>query len=284
MTPLTANLKNVREPMQNPSTVHDYLAQRIAQLPAADTPFFIGLSGAQGSGKSTVVEALAQSLPGVAILGLDDFYLTLDERRALARQHSPLLATRGPPGTHDVPLLHRVLDELAAGRPVRVPQFSKPADDRGSDKTLIDFEGAPALVLLEGWLVGAIAAEDFVTGPPLNALEQQGGAQAWRAFQCDQLSGPYQLLWDRMDAFVHLAAPDFATVLRWRTEQEETNLGVARGGLAPERIRWVEDFVQYYERVTRDMLAGARRPGTVIQLDERRRLSAVTEDHWPDCG
>ena len=60
-----------------------------------------------------------------AAVSLDDFYLTRARRHALARTVHPLLATRGVPGTHDLPLLLDVLLRVRSGRPVRLPVFDK---------------------------------------------------------------------------------------------------------------------------------------------------------------
>ena len=79
-------------------------------------PLVLGICGAQGSGKSTLAEALAERLErdglACAVLSLDDLYLTRAERERLARGVHPLLATRGPPGTHDTSLGIAVLDAL----------------------------------------------------------------------------------------------------------------------------------------------------------------------------
>src|SRR5690606_27976491 len=88
-------------------------------------PVVLGLSGAQGSGKSTVARKLVGRLEAAglnaATLSLDDLYLTRGERAALARQIHPLLLTRGPPGTHDVGLGERILDRLAARGEIALP-------------------------------------------------------------------------------------------------------------------------------------------------------------------
>ncbi|PTT58794.1 kinase, partial [Stenotrophomonas sp. HMWF022] len=74
----------------------------------------LAISGLQGSGKSTLaaqVAARAQTRGlNAATLSIDDVYLTRAQRQRLARQVHPLLITRGPPGTHDLPLAHAVLD------------------------------------------------------------------------------------------------------------------------------------------------------------------------------
>ena len=61
------------------------LAKRVD---ASQSPLIVGLSGCQGSGKSTLVDAMAQVLAdthGVVttVLSLDDFYLTKAERESL---------------------------------------------------------------------------------------------------------------------------------------------------------------------------------------------------------
>ncbi|MYJ73656.1 MAG: hypothetical protein F4089_00575, partial [Gammaproteobacteria bacterium] len=89
-------------------TPDDY--RQIAALLADDwrrrgTPS-AGLGGGQGAGKSTLGRLIAQagSMLGIRIevLSIDDFYLTKEQRLQLAEDVHPLLATRGPPGTHDV--------------------------------------------------------------------------------------------------------------------------------------------------------------------------------------
>ena len=82
-------------------------------------PQVVGICGAQGSGKSTLVAALAERLAeegiAAATLSLDDLYFTRAERLRLASEVHPLFATRGVPGTHDIALGLGVLDALARG-------------------------------------------------------------------------------------------------------------------------------------------------------------------------
>jgi D-glycerate 3-kinase len=87
-----------------------HLLTRIAQWRAVqgEQMFTLGLCGAQGSGKTTLVAALADELAAqglrVATLSLDDLYLPRTVRQELAVKAHPLFATRGVPGTHDVAL------------------------------------------------------------------------------------------------------------------------------------------------------------------------------------
>ncbi|MDP3316635.1 MAG: hypothetical protein Q8M47_11300, partial [Devosia sp.] len=92
--------------------VRDWIARAVAAARPGHVPLLM-LSGPQGAGKSTALaEALAAMDRPVAGLSLDDVYLTRAERAALAAQVSPLLQTRGPPGTHDLALLAQTIAAL----------------------------------------------------------------------------------------------------------------------------------------------------------------------------
>ena len=87
-----------------------WIEQRTEAM-SQDGPPILGIAGSQGSGKSTLAKAVAERFGG-ASLSLDDVYLTKAERAAMAARVHPLFATRGPPGTHDLGLLNRLLDRL----------------------------------------------------------------------------------------------------------------------------------------------------------------------------
>lgn len=223
----------------------------------------VGVSGSQGSGKSTRVAVLQRLLrerhgQRAAVVALDNFYRTRAERGRLAATVHPLLATRGVPGTHDVGLAARLLDRLVALRPgerVRLPRFDKVRDDR-ADAAGPEVEGPVDLVLFEGWCVGTPAQTDAELATPVNALEATEDADGrWRRYVNDQLAGDYRRLFERLGPLVFLAAPDFETVFRWRAQQERGNVreaGVGTSSLTdPARLR---RFIDHYERLTRHAL------------------------------
>ncbi|ABI77021.1 conserved hypothetical protein [Hyphomonas neptunium ATCC 15444] len=253
--------------------VEDWISTAITVAPAGHIPLLF-LSGAQGSGKSTALRQAAASLTApVAIASLDDFYLTRTARAHLANTISPLLATRGPPGTHDLPLLRATLASLRAASDrsaTSIPVFDKLADDRAASSAWRVFQGRPAAIVIEGWLMGALPDATAPSSAPLNEVEAQDPAGTWRRFQEEALAGGYARLWDEADGFFHILAPGFDTVLGWRLEQE-ASLWQARGTPMPEdRRAWAARFIQYYERITRRMLEGGRRPGTDLLIDGNR--------------
>ena len=77
----------------------------------------IGLTGGQGSGKSTISNILKIILKegyklNTITFSIDDFYKTLNDRRKMSKKISPLFLTRGVPGTHDTKLLLACLKKL----------------------------------------------------------------------------------------------------------------------------------------------------------------------------
>ncbi len=246
-----------------------------SQVGTVSSPQLLMVSGAQGIGKSSAMAHLAtRDDPSIVVLGLDDFYLPRAERLKLAGRVHPLCETRGPPGTHDLALLEDVIDTLVhtpPGRSVSAPRFDKRRDDRVALEDWERLPTGPAAIILEGWMLGVHADLSAASAPPINQLEQARDQHGdWRGWQEEALAGAYADLWRRAHAFLHLRAPSFKIVEAWRCEQEETTLGLAPGALPVERRAWVSQFIQHYERLTRRLLSGDARPGTVLCVDEQR--------------
>ena len=232
----------------------------------------VGIGGGQGAGKSTLcrlVEAAGKALgTRVVVLGLDDFYLTKAERQELARAVHPLLATRGPPGTHAVADLRRALATLRKPGEIRVPRFDKGADDRTAFATL---RGPADVVVVEGWCVGAPPAET-AGAAPINALEREhDGDGRWRRYTEQALRGEYARLNAELNAVVFLQVPGLPAVRRWRLQQEAERPPAQRMTKSD-----VFRFVEHYERVTRRMLATL--PNTadvVVELDDAHAVAGL---------
>lgn len=256
---------------QLPELVENWVQSYVDSCPVCPV---LGMSGAQGIGKTTALSKLVKmETLRVAILSLDDFYLTKAERKRLGETVHELCVTRGVPGTHDVTLLSSTIQSLQDsddGSTVHWPKFDKVTDDRASEPNA--FNGRPDAILLEGWMIGATHVPDHREFKP-NLLEQQeDGDGIWLSWQQQQLATEYLPLWQCFDGFLHLLAPNFETVFDWRCQQEETTLCLKSGTLPDERKQWVARFIQHYERITRSMLQGRRTEGRCISLNERRSV------------
>ncbi len=233
----------------------------------------IGLCGAQGSGKSTIARATVHLLTATGrkavALSLDDFYLSREARGWLADKVHPLLAVRGPPGTHDVALGCAILDGLTQPGATPLPGFDKATDERLPRSAWGAAEGPLDVVILEGWCVGARPQPLDRLEPHINALErEQDAGRIWRSYVNRQLAEPYQALFARLDRLVLLQAPGFDVVRGWRTEQEAKLRARTGAGMSDDEVA---RFVQHYERLTRWILEEMpARADWVIPLDAER--------------
>lgn len=282
-------LSEHRLPPEFRSTAEHYYLPLADQLPAfraGKKTLFLGINGAQGTGKSTLADFLrvaATSMFGwtVAVLSIDDFYYTRKEREALANDVHPLLKVRGVPGTHDTDMLERCIEHLHAadtGDEVPLPRFDKAIDDRADESTWPIVSGPVDLVILEGWCVGTQAQREAELGQAVNQLERDEDADGtWRHFINDKLRSDYAEIFTKLDKLVFLQAPGFDAILRWRLEQEEklaaTSSQNASGLMNKEQI---VRFIRFFERLTRANLATLSDIADVVfSLDETHAVSRV---------
>lgn len=220
-----------------------------------DRTIVAGLSGAQGTGKSTLarlMKVLLEQLFGlrVAILSLDDLYLSKEIRQHRSETYHPLLTTRGVPGTHDVELGVHVLGNLRAGETVALPRFDKGADEPFPKFQWPIWNGRCDVVLFEGWCIGARPQRSDELEEPVNGLERlEDSTGDWRWYVNRQLGGAYQTLFAELDLLVLLRPPDFDRVYDWREEQEARLRDT--GGTHVMTPTAVRRFVMHFERLTR---------------------------------
>lgn len=280
----------------------------VTQRAQLGRPCLVGVNGAQGSGKSTLVLFLQAMLEKehdcpTARFSLDDLYLTRSERRQLGLSVHPLLVTRGVPGTHDLSLGNQVLDQLSTATDsseTRIPAFDKSSDDRAPFSRWPLHTGSARVILLEGWCVGATPqpAEDL--REPVNALEADEDPDGiWRSYVNDCLKTVYLPFFERLDWLIMLKAPGMDCVLKWRTLQErklaqkvdsapDEGINAApdpdaeatrAAGEPPKGIMSDSDllrFIQHYERLTTWMLRTL--PGqadAVIPLDQDHAMGDI---------
>jgi D-glycerate 3-kinase len=240
-------------------------------------PAVLGICGAQGSGKSTLARTVescaARRGIATATLSIDDLYLTRAEREALARKVHPLLGTRGVPGTHDIALGLSVVEALERGGAPPLPRFDKASDDRFPPARWGRAPADCALLIIEGWCVGARPQAPGALGDPVNALEAEEDAGGiWRRYVNDALAGAYRQLFARIDVLLLLAAPGFEIVFDWRMQQENElrrRVGPDAPGLMD--AAGLARFIRHYERLTRHILAEMpERADVLVRLDDER--------------
>lgn len=256
------------------------VGERLAHRRAGDPPFVLGLCGAQGSGKSTIADRLTGRFGPSAVLSLDDLYHRKATRQQLAQEVHPLFATRGVPGTHDVVLGVETISAIRRGEAVRLPRFDKAIDDRAPVEDWPHVPQDCALLIFEGWCVGARAQQENALLDPINALEaEEDGAGNWRRCVNESLARHYPMLFAPLDALVLLLPPDWPTVLAWRSQQEDALRAVHGAGGSVMDARQLARFVAHYERVTRHIWDEMPlRADLCLRLDRDRKLLSCSTD------
>ena len=226
-------------------------------------------------------------------MSLDDFYLPHGELAAVAVAHpdNALLQHRGNAGTHDVGLLVATLDALrqlptsaaaarATAQPatasVAVPAFNKAAFGGEGDRVPREqwrVVTAPVdVVLLEGWMLG-FRARPAADHGALAAIHP-GLPTVNAALEA------YAPVWDRLDAFVQLAATSLDNVYGWRL-QAERELAAAAGTacMSDERVRsFVDGFMPAYRAYLPGLEAAPLCPTRRVRLVLGPDRSVVARD------
>ena len=221
----------------------------------------IGLSGGQGAGKSTITSILKFILKkqyglNLCIFSIDDFYKTKIERAKMSKSIHPLFLTRGVPGTHDLKLLNKVIQNLKKKnfKTVLVPKFDKSSDDRFKKTKWQKIRTAPQIIILEGWCVGAIHQKKTELIKPINNIEKKYDTKLiWRNKVNNLLKKEYKKLFDKIDRLVYLKAPDFNHIFKWRLSQEQKLKLTSKNKKIMSKSQ-VKSFIMFYERITRHMM------------------------------
>lgn len=258
-----------------------------------ETPWIVGLQGTQGSGKSTVSLFIKTMLEkcfdyNVVILSIDDFYYTHQERLDLSKTIHPLLCTRGVPGTHDVSLIHKVLQQLAdikTGEHCFIPRFNKAIDDRYEKNEWQKVEDKVDIVIFEGWCMGMPAQSYSALLSPLNELEKNEDEDGrWRQYVNQQLLIEYADVFKYIENLIVLQAPSFKCVYQWRLLQEEKlkkyveakDTSDCSSEIRIQSPDQIQRFVSHYERLTRHGLSVLSEEASwVLTLDKAHNMKSL---------
>lgn len=245
----------------------------------------IGIHGGQGSGKSTLSNALARLYQAafgwqVAVISIDDLYLSKAERQRLARDIHPLLATRGVPGTHDVHAgitLFEQLRQLQPGQSLSYPAFDKIRDDRCPAAQWHSVRGPLDLILFEGWCVGCRPQPQSQLLTPVNALERTEDPDGrWRHWVNRQLAGDYQNWFSQINWLLTLQVPGMQAVQQWRSQQEQDNRRASHTPDAGLNEQQLQRFIQHYQRLTEHALQTMPdNANLVLQLNSDHQVADI---------
>ena len=226
-------------------------------------PYFVGLAGGQGTGKTTTSSLLQIILIKyfklkVFKISIDDFYKTRKERIVLSKKVHPMLLTRGVPGTHDINMMLNFFKKAKSKKfkRLKLPTFNKAIDDRFSKKKWYDLKSKPDVIIFEGWCVGAKPEKNNSLKKTINSMEKaKDQKQIWRKYVNQQLKSKYKNLYSQLNCLIYLKAKNFSLLQKWRLKQER-KLWLNSKRNSNLKIMNKEDvinFMQTYQRITQNM-------------------------------
>ena len=237
-------------------------------------PYFVGLAGGQGTGKTTISSLIKIILIKyfklkVFRISIDDFYKTRKERIKLSKRIHPMLLTRGVPGTHDINMMLNFFkkSKIKKFKRLKLPTFNKATDDRFNKKNWYDLKNKPDVIIFEGWCVGARSEGRNSLKKSINSMERiKDHKGIWRKYVNQQLKSKYKNLYSQLNCLIFLKAKNFSLLQKWRLKQER-KLGLKSKNKIKSKVMNKEDvlnFMQTYQRITQNMFKNTPNYASII--------------------
>ena len=245
---------------------------------------FLGFSGGQGSGKTTVAKILKIILKKffkrkIHVSSIDDFYKTLKDRNKMSYTTHPLFKTRGVPGTHDINLVKKFFYFIKKKKfeKTKLPKFDKSIDDRLKKKYWYNIKERPEIVILEGWCVGAKPQSNSLIKKPINILEKYEDKNLiWRKHINERLKREYKKLFEMIDCYIFMKIPNFHMVFKWRLLQENKLRKKSRFKKKIMPYNKINRFIMFYQRITLQMIKDLSKSASIVMLlNENHEIKKV---------
>ncbi|OAK99748.1 P-loop containing nucleoside triphosphate hydrolase protein [Phaeosphaeriaceae sp. SRC1lsM3a] len=268
-------------------------------------PIILGISGLQGSGKSTWASKIVELLTSqhnlhTITISLDDLYKKHDDLIAQRDQdlNNKLYRTRGQPGTHEEQLAATFFKDLRSYRgenELRIPSFDKSKyigeGDRAPSSEWPTIKRKPDVVVFEGWCVGfqpvsasaveekhklALAGKLPINTPAQHELAHLLDVNSNLKRYCDAFMGP-----QHFDFFVHIDTNDLRNVYTWRLQQEHKMIEGKGSGMSDEQVRafidgYMPSYEIYLDRLREGLFQEKGRMVRVV-LDKARGIETIEE-------
>ena len=237
-------------------------------------PFFVGLAGGQGTGKTTTSSIIKIILEkyfklNVFKISIDDFYKTRKERILLSKKIQPMLLTRGVPGTHDINMMLNFFKKVKSKKfkSLQLPNFNKATDDRFAKKYWYNIKKRPDVIIFEGWCVGAKPEKNATLNKAINSMEKKKDQKKiWRKYVNQHLKLKYKDLYSQLNCLIYLKAKNFSLLQKWRLKQEN-KLWLKSKKNSKHKIMNKENvisFMQTYQRITENMFKKMTKHASIL--------------------
>ena len=235
---------------------------------------FIGFSGGQGAGKTTITGILKIILKKyfkrkIQIISIDDFYKTQKDRNKMSISIHPLFKTRGVPGTHDINWIKKFFNFIKKRkfRNFKSPRFSKILDDRLKKKYWFNIKEKPEIVIFEGWCIGAKDQSNDLIKKSTNILEKyKDRKMVWRKYVNEKLKNEYKKIFKKLDHLIFVKIPNFDMVFNWRLLQEKKLINKPYLNNKIMSYNEIKRFIMFYERITLQMMKDLSKSASIVMF------------------
>jgi D-glycerate 3-kinase len=292
MSALESNIQRVFETL---------LPKILARHQNSSNPVVLGITGLQGSGKSTwaarVVQLLRSHNLCTVAISLDDLYKTHTDLIAqrIRNPGNDLYRTRGQPGTHDEELAEQFFKDMREyDSPLRIPSFNKSKfngeGDRAPQSEWPMVTSKPDVIVFEGWCVGfrPLASSEVkqklaqALKNPINNLAKYQLEHLLEVNEnlknyCNAFMGP-----QHFDLMIHIDTDDLHNVYTWRLQQERQLINEKGMGMTDEEVlAFIDGYMPGYELYLDKLRDGFFDENSGRQLhvllDKERRVKTVEE-------
>tara|TARA_Y100000590_G_C15659416_1_gene991993 strand:+ start:617 stop:1477 length:861 start_codon:yes stop_codon:yes gene_type:complete len=240
----------------------------------------IMISGAQGSGKTTLIKLIELNFKNFynikpLCISLDDFYLSIKKRNVLARKIHPFLLTRGVPGTHDTEKILEIIKQFnKKNYPIKIPKFNKLHDNR--EKNIKKISEKKDILFFEGWCCGCQPISKIYLRKKINILEKKDKNCIWRNYYNKKLSDEYKMIFKHFNYLIYFKINNFKDVIEWRYKQEKGLASLNSKKIKHMNKYKIKKFVTHYEKITKWMMQNkGNLANLIIKIDKNQKIKKI---------
>ena len=219
----------------------------IAKKADKQKPYFIGLAGGQGTGKTTIssiIKIILEKYFKLKVFKISIYYFNKTRKEKM-----------------------------------KLPNFNKAIDDRSPKKKWYNINQQPDIIIFEGWCVGARAEINKTLKKPINSIEKTNDENlVWRKYVNQQLKTKYKKLYSQLNCMIYLKAKNFSLLQKWRLKQEK-KLWLKTKKKSRHKIMSKGDvinFMQTYQRITQNMFKNMPKYASIIlNLNDNHQIKSA---------
>ena len=255
----------------------------------SDQAFILGMSGGQGTGKSTKAEFLKVLLEDegykVVAFSSDDIYLPHEGLMAL-KQSKPNIyfytSPRGPHGTHEVSRFVEILDNIRYKKGTKVTKFDKKAfggiGDRKPEKDWLVVPKDTDIAIVDGSVVGTSPiSEEELCKPTsdriLTKIEQKYDPQCIIRKEFNKAAKDYVNISNRIDYLIYLDV-GLDIIRKGRMEQERKLIEATGQGMDFDKLSGFIDYYSLFYRIMEN-LKKSERTNLVVTIEDNQEVKEV---------